>query len=149
MPVDTRERSDGTSRGAVALTASPDMAALMERVERTVEQVIGRAIDRVVDQVAERLAERLERMERSGRSKLVPGLPPQAHTPTIPTRTHVDKAQVLKRIQEMKAAGLSLQVSPIGSTPRVCRRSAVKGDGRKALSGIYSPSGRLMNYTTI
>jgi hypothetical protein len=78
------------------------MAALMERLERTVAQ----AIDQAVDQVVERLIERLERMERS---KLVPGLPPQAHTPTIPTRAHVDKAEVLKRIQEMKAAGLSLQ----------------------------------------
>jgi excisionase family DNA binding protein len=128
MPVDTQERSHGTSHGAVALTVPPDMAALMERVERTVEQVIGRAIDRVVDQVVERLAARLEPMERSERSKLVPDLPPQAHTSAIPTRAHVDKAEVLKRIQEMKAAGLSLQA--IGNRLNTEGVPTLSGKGR-------------------
>jgi excisionase family DNA binding protein len=106
MPVNIQERAAGTSHGpyhgAVALTAQADMAALMERVERTVEQVIGRAIERVVDQVVERLAERLtgqlsgrlERTERSRRS--ASAMPDQ-------------KAAVLTRLRAMQAEGLSLQ----------------------------------------
>jgi excisionase family DNA binding protein len=114
MPIGATERSARSSisrrpQEAIAPTVQPDTAALMARLERTVEQVIGRAIDRVVDQVVERLAERLERMERSARSEVEPGLPRQVHTPAIPTRAHVDKAEVRKRIQEMKATGLSLQ----------------------------------------
>jgi hypothetical protein len=35
--------------------------------------------------------------------------PSRTHTPAIPTRAHGDKAEVLKRIREMKAAELSLQ----------------------------------------
>src|SRR5919198_437767 len=77
MPINRMERAERSdtsrpSQDAVALTAQPDMAALMTRLERTVEQAIDRAVDQVVERLAARLTAqlsgRLERPERSRRS---------------------------------------------------------------------------------
>ena len=68
------------------------------------EQAIDRAVDRVVERLMERLtAERVGRQERSIERS------PSTATPAIQARAHIDKAEVLKQIQEMKVAGLSLQ----------------------------------------
>lgn len=134
MPVDTMERSErshamarGPSNGASqgtfqdtgALTAQPDVAALMERLECTIEQAIDRAVDHVVERLAERLTarltERLERPERSRRS-----------TSAMPS----PKAALLTRLRAMQAEGLSLQAIANQLNAEVCQRSAAKGAGR-------------------
>jgi excisionase family DNA binding protein len=108
VPVAPSERSDQTP----ALVAQPDVAALMEHLERTVEQTIARAVAQVVDQVVERLiahlehaarAEHDERLEHPGRTRHAEHA--ERSTPAGPPA----KAALLKRLREMKAAGLSLQ----------------------------------------
>jgi excisionase family DNA binding protein len=103
MPINRMERAERSdtsrpSQDAVALTAQPDMAALMTRLERTVEQAIDRAVDQVVERLAARLTAqlsgRLERPERSRRS-----------TPAIAA----PKAALLQRLRALQAEGLSLQ----------------------------------------
>jgi Recombinase len=84
------------------LAARIDQA--VERLERSMEQAIDRAVERVV--------------ERS----------PSTATPAIPTRAHMDKAEVLKRIQAMKAAGLSLQA--IGNRLNTEGVPTLSGKGR-------------------
>jgi excisionase family DNA binding protein len=113
MPVGVTERSERSSmsrspQDAVAPTAQPDMAALMERLERTVEQAIDRAVDQVVERLAERLTAQLS--ERSGRS------PPAISEP---------KAALLQRLRAMQAEGLSLQA--------IANR--LNGEGVPTLSG--------------
>ncbi len=102
MPINRMERSapSDTSRpaqDAVAPTAQPDVAALMERLERTIEQAIDRAVDQVVERLAARIDARLERLERPERSRRSP--------PAMPS----PKAALLTRLRAMQAEGLSLQ----------------------------------------
>jgi len=106
MPVELAERPERSRdpHAAIARTAQPDMAALMERLERTIQQAIDGAVDRVVERLAARLAaelpERLGRTERMERSRRA-----ERSTPAIPEQ----KAALLKQLRAMQAEGLSLQ----------------------------------------